>query len=104
MSQKLVNNIVNTLARTIDGIEMSESEICLLKAIILINQEGVHGLTPSTAQSLGHLRDRLHGTLYQNCAQSANESSTIRFARLLHIFPKLIVSFGEVLKEMAYFN
>lgn len=92
MSQKLISNIMNTLCRTIDSIEMTETEVCLLKAVILLNQE-VPGLTSQTALAIGRLRDKLHGTLYQNCAQTPAESSTIRFARLLHILPKLTVSF-----------
>jgi hypothetical protein len=90
MSQKLVNNIINTLTRTIDGIDMTETEVCLLKAIILLNQED-HGLSDYTRNSIGRLRDRLHGTLYQFCVRTQTESSTIRFARLLHILPKLSV-------------
>jgi poly-beta-hydroxyalkanoate depolymerase len=95
MSQKLVMNIVNTLTRTVDSIEMSQTEYMLLKAIILMSQE-VHDLTPQTAAIVGKLRDRLHGTLYQNCAPGATETPTIRFARLLHILPKLTVSFSKM--------
>lgn len=101
MSQKLVNNVVNTLTRTIDGIEMTETEVCLLRAIILLNQE-VHGLSTQTALAIGRLRDRLHGTLYQHCTQS-QESSTIRFARLLHILPKLTVSSTLLLKRLTFY-
>lgn len=95
MSQKLVNNIINTLTRTVEDIEMTETEVCLLKAIILLNQE-VHGLSDCTRNSISRLRDRLHGTLYQFCMHTQSESATIRFARLLHILPKLSVRNVEI--------
>lgn len=89
MSQKLVTNII-ILATLIDSIEMTKNESSLLKAIILMNHQD-NELTPRTAEAIGKFRDRLHGALYQNC--KPDESATIRFARILHILPKLFVCF-----------
>ncbi|KAI6175684.1 Protein ultraspiracle [Aphelenchoides bicaudatus] len=99
MSQKLVCNIVNTLTRTVDSIEMTKTEEVLLKAIILMSQE-VHDLSPQTTATVMRLRDRLHGTLYQNCAPGLGESPAIRFARLLHILPKLTLLAREMVEHI----
>jgi hypothetical protein len=97
MSQKLINNIINTLTRTVDKLELSESETCLLKAIILLNQEELKGLSSHTAVAVSRLRDRLHGALYHNCiSDGSGEGPTIRFAKLLHILPKLTMLAREL--------
>ncbi|KAI6236519.1 Nuclear hormone receptor family member nhr-97 [Aphelenchoides besseyi] len=98
LSQKLVNNMVSTLTRTIENLELTETEVLLLKAIIMLNQE-VHGLTSTTANAVAKLRDRLHGALYQNC-MSSDESPTIRFAKLLHILPKLTLLARELVEHI----
>lgn len=78
-------------------LNLDEKETVILKAVILLNTDSIGDarLSINAEEYVSKLRDRVHAALYQHCTNSAqsNDSSSaaLRFAKLLHLLPKLTV-------------
>ena len=89
----LIANIVDTLLPNVHDLGLSECEYMLLKAIIVLNEEA-RGLSPEGKTAVASLRDQVHTALYEQCQKDKSDANTpLRFAKLLHLLPKISVSF-----------
>ena len=68
---------------------MSEDECMLVRAIIVLNGDA-RGLSALGKSMVSNIRDQLHNALYQKC-QDSEEDAPLRFAKLLHLLPKITV-------------
>jgi nuclear factor 4 len=83
----LVANIIDTLIPNVRELCLTECEYMLIKAIIVLNDEGLS--TEGKAFVLS-LRDKVHATLYEQCQRDKSDSDApLRFAKLLHLLPKI---------------
>ena len=83
-------NVIDSLLKPLAEINMSEDEFMLVRAIIVLNGDA-RGLSNLGKSVVSNLRDQLHNALYQKC-QGNEEDAPLRFAKLLHLLPKITVT------------
>ncbi|TMS38405.1 hypothetical protein L596_005138 [Steinernema carpocapsae] len=99
LSKNLIENILDSVTRLMAGLEMDEMEITMMKAIIVLNSETM-GLSPECAMLIAKLRDNVHSALYQHCGEQGFSSAAIRFAKLLHIIPKITLLARDLVEHI----
>ncbi|KAK0398791.1 hypothetical protein QR680_002756 [Steinernema hermaphroditum] len=99
LSKTLIENILDTLIRPMAGLEMDEMEVAMMKAIIVLNSETM-GLSHECAMLITKLRDSVHAALYQHCGEQGFTAAAIRFAKLLHIIPKITLLARDLVEHI----
>lgn len=107
MNQKIIASTLDSLLRLLSDLQVDAQETTMLRAIIALNAE-THGLSHSAVQDVNQLRDRVHSALYQHCTDVCPDKAAIRFAKLLHVLPKVSVSscsrFGDLVHWIVTFS
>jgi hypothetical protein len=99
MSQKLVMNILDTLRKMLVELHLSQEEEVMLKAIIVLNSE-ISELSTEAKRVIGEFRDRVHNCLYQCCAEADSAHAAMRFAKLLHVIPKITLLARDLVEHI----
>ncbi|KAI1711336.1 zinc finger, c4 type (two domains) domain-containing protein [Ditylenchus destructor] len=106
ITQKIVNSVVDTLNRSLSELKLDTEEKAMLKAIVLLNADNAGALekqlSPSAETFVRDLRDRVHASLYQHCADTGRPGGdpALRFAKLLHVLPKLTLLARDLVEHI----
>lgn len=88
----MIVNIIDTLLGAIEEMNITETEVILIRGIIAMNSDA-RGLSDHGKTLINNVRDQLHNALYQECSEHSSEAP-LRFANLLHLLPKITVSYS----------
>lgn len=123
ITQKIVHNVIDTLVRALSELQLDQQESCILKAVLLLNTDSIREdvrLSTEAEKFVSKMRDRVHAALYQHCTNASSNSNhhsvkesagdgssslaTLRFAKLLHLLPKLTVACYLIFIFSDFFN
>uniref|UniRef100_A0A915EDQ8 Uncharacterized protein n=1 Tax=Ditylenchus dipsaci TaxID=166011 RepID=A0A915EDQ8_9BILA len=103
ISQKIIDNIVDILNRSLSELALDSEEMTMLRVIVLLNADANTDkkMSKSADQFVRDLKDRVHAALYQHCTDAQpTRDATLRFAKLLHILPKLTLLARDLLEHI----
>uniref|UniRef100_A0A7E4VDP7 Nuclear receptor domain-containing protein n=1 Tax=Panagrellus redivivus TaxID=6233 RepID=A0A7E4VDP7_PANRE len=99
MSHIVIVGLIDSLVHPVDELRMTENEILLLRGIIVLNAEA-RGLSPTGKQWVAGMRDLLHTALYQECQSVDSTDAPVRFAKLLHLLPKIALLSRDLVEHI----
>ncbi|KAL3117255.1 hypothetical protein niasHT_007658 [Heterodera trifolii] len=124
LSQQIVSRCVNSLVRVLTELSLDQEEFVMVKLIIVLamdsngigDLEGQRSpaaprgnlLSVSGQNFVERLRDNVHSALYNHspqrlppfCSASLPSDAALRFAKLLHILPKLMLLSRDLIENI----